>query len=80
MPEESKTYTVELTAFEIVELIRVHTRAINKVKTATGKAITSEQINIMPRGRIISEILEIAKQKINEHVNRAKELCNLLKS
>lgn len=79
MSTDAKTFTVDLSEWEVLELIRAHTRAIKKVTNAAGKAVTNERVNLLPRIRTIDAILDAAKAKIDTHSERGKQLVKLLK-
>lgn len=79
MSAAAKTFTVELSEWEILELIRAHTRAIKKVRNEAGKAVTNERINLLPRTRTINAILDAAKTKIDSHAERGNKLIKLIK-
>lgn len=61
MNPDDKTYTVELSAWEISQLVHCHTRTIKKISNAAGKAVTQERVKLLPSSKEMGLIIDAAQ-------------------
>lgn len=78
MNPDDKTYTVELSAWEISQLVHCHTRTIKKISNAAGKAVTQERVKLLPSSKEMGLIIDAAQNHVAKHVARAKQLLKII--